>query len=120
MIWFGRLDCTVLKLGGFYVRFAISENAGISQEKGPFVHQPTPFIKFLFIGAPNFIQKVGWSFLEDFMSVLPFQKMRESRKKKGLLSSYWNIENNGSSLKLLPPPTTTRPENMLGEEGKIC
>ena len=23
-------------------------------------HQPTPFIKFLFIGAPNFIQKVGW------------------------------------------------------------
>ena len=35
------------------------------------------------------------------MSVLPFQKMRGSRKKKGLLSSYWNIENNGSSLKLL-------------------
>ena len=39
--------------------------------------------------------------LEDFMSVLPFQIMRGSRKKKGLLSSYWNIENNGSSLKLL-------------------
>ena len=31
----------IQKLGGFYVRFAISENAGISQEKGPFVHQPT-------------------------------------------------------------------------------
>ena len=25
--------------------------------------------------------------LEDFMSVLPFQKMRGSRKKKGLLST---------------------------------
>ena len=24
------------------------------------VTNPTPFIKFLFIGAPNFIQKVGW------------------------------------------------------------
>ena len=23
-------------------------------------HKPTPFIKSLFIGAPNFIQKVGW------------------------------------------------------------
>ena len=33
--------------------------------------------------------------LEDFMSVLPFQKMREYRKKNSLLSSYWNIENNG-------------------------
>ena len=37
LIWFGRLDCTVLKLGGFYGTFAISENAGIPQEKGPFV-----------------------------------------------------------------------------------
>ena len=27
---------------------------------GRWFHQPTPFIKFLFIGAPNFIQKVGW------------------------------------------------------------
>ena len=55
------------------------------------------------------------------MALLPFQKMREYRKKKGLLSSYWNIENNGSSLKCLtanfstsfnltyigsPPPTS--------------
>ena len=41
LIWFGRLDCTVLKLGGFYVRFAVSENARLPLEKQPFVHQPT-------------------------------------------------------------------------------
>ena len=41
LIWFGRLDCTLRKLGGFYVSFAVSENARLPLEKQPFVHQPT-------------------------------------------------------------------------------
>ena len=37
LIWFGRLDCTLRKLGGFYVSFAVSENARLPLEKQPFV-----------------------------------------------------------------------------------
>ena len=37
LIWFGRLDCSLRKLGGFYVSFAISENALLPLEKQPFV-----------------------------------------------------------------------------------
>ena len=58
LVW--QAGLSVSNLGGFYGTFAISENAGISQEKGPFVHQPTFWIKF---GAPmnrNFMKGVGW------------------------------------------------------------
>ena len=36
MFTFGRIDCTVRKLGGFCVAFAIRENAGVRPRKTAF------------------------------------------------------------------------------------
>ena len=46
----------ILNAGNFERKNAQHERKW--RREGRWCHQPTPFIKFLFIGEPNFIQKV--------------------------------------------------------------